>query len=90
MLRPVSIRRLGSWRRAGVAYNVHAVLDAAGKHVIVINALGPRGEHRFAVVRDDGEAVRAPSAWVVHEDEERTDRAEWFLGYAELEAASRH
>lgn len=75
----VSFRRVNTWRSGGITYDVHATRDAAEHQTIVITAIGPGSEHRYAVVHLPYGNEGICDQWLDGTDEERATAAELVL-----------
>lgn len=71
-----SLTHVLSWRTSDVSYDIHSARDTDGNESLVINALGPGGRHRYAVVECETEQADDPATWVEWDDDLRTERAE--------------
>ena len=71
-----SLTHVLSWRSRDVMYDIHCARDIDGKASVVINALGPGGRHRYAVIESDRRHAGDVTTWIEWDDEVRTCRAE--------------
>ena len=71
-----SLTHLLSWQSSEVSYDIHSARDTDGNESIVINALGPGGRHRYAVVEADFGEGGDPVEWLACDDDQRTRIAE--------------
>ncbi len=71
-----SLTHLLSWQCSDVSYDLHSARDTDGNESVVINALGPGGRHRYAVVDADFGEDGDPVQWLECDDDQRTRIAE--------------
>jgi hypothetical protein len=71
-----SLTHVLSWRSNNVLYDIHSARDTDGNESVVINALGPGGRHRYAVVESDPGHADDLTSWIEWDDDVRTLRAE--------------
>jgi hypothetical protein len=71
-----SLTHVLSWQSSDVAYDLHSARDTDGNESVVINALGPGGRHRYAVVDADSGHGGDPAEWLECDEDARTRIAE--------------
>ncbi len=75
----LGLHLVASWKEGEVTYYLHASPAGPSGRIIVINAVGPEDEHRWAVLPQGRTARDAVDHWVSASAAERTVMAEDLL-----------